>query len=298
MVKVSVIIATYRRTASLSEALLSLSRQTYRSFEIIVVDDNANDSIGLEVERIVHRFRSENAQIPIRLLKNRENLGSARSRNVGIQAASGSYVTFLDDDDLYLPDKIKDQLAYMEEQGCDYSATDLLLYRENGTLASKRVRDSLKDDLSAASLLRYHITYQITGTDTMMFRRDYLLKIGNFDPIDVGDEFYLLTKAIKGGGRFGYLHQCNVKAYVHDGDMGISCGKGKIDGENALYRYKKQFFPVLSFKERQYVRMRHFAVIAFTESKRKRYFRFLFYATLSFLSSPVPCARLFSEIGR
>jgi len=48
----------------------------------------------------------------------------------------------------------------------------------------------------------------------MMFCREYLLKIGGFPPIDVGDEFYLMKEAICGGGNFAYIQGCHVMAYI------------------------------------------------------------------------------------
>ena len=68
-----------------------------------------------------------------------------------------------------------------------------------------------------------------------MFKKEYLTKIGGFPPINVGDEFYLMHRAINGGGAFGYLPGCQVKAYVQTGEGGLSSGDGKIKGENALY---------------------------------------------------------------
>ena len=76
-----------------------------------------------------------------------------------------------------------------------------------------------------------------------MFRKEYLDKIGGFPPIDVGDEFYLMKEAITGGGQFSYLKRCEVKALVHTETEGLSSRESKIQGENALYEYKKSFFP-------------------------------------------------------
>ncbi len=287
--KVSVVMATYRRNQSLEKALHSIIAQTYSNIEVIVVDDNADSKWNAEVEVIINNLRSHD--FDMKYIKNACNKGSAEARNIGIREASGEYITFLDDDDLYLPDKVKNQVAYMIEKGLDYSITDLWLYDEEDRLIEKRTRDYIKD-CSSTSLLKYHLLHHITGTDTMMFKREYLVYIGMFSPIDVGDEFYLMIKAIDGKGSFGYLPTCGVKAYVHTKSDGLSSGDGKIIGENQLYNYKKKYFNLLSFSEKRYVTMRHYAVLAFAEVRRKKYLNFFLHALLSFLVSPLACISL------
>ena len=101
-----------------------------------------------------------------------------------------------------------------------------------------------------------------------------------------------MQRAIEGGGAFGYLPGCEIKAYVHTGEGGLSSGDGKINGENALYEYKKTFFDKLKFKDIRYIRMRHYAVIAFANIRMKKYFRFLLLGIKSFLCSPIQCINL------
>lgn len=287
-ITVSVIIATYRRETSLKRALESLVNQTYKSTEIIVVDDNADSGWNKKVEDIINEM---NLLHPIVYIKNEINKGSAETRNIGVRAASGEYITFLDDDDIYLPNKVKSQVEHMIENNSDYSITDLDLYDENERLIEKRTRKYIKDN-NKENLLRYHLMHHITGTDTLMFKKDYLLDIGGFPPINVGDEFYLMQKAIEASGTFSYLPLCNVQAYVHTETDGLSSGESKIKGENALYEYKKKYFSHLSNKEIRYIKMRHYAVLAFAEVRKKNTIGFIKYAVVSFINSPSQCVNL------
>ena len=282
---VSVVVATYKRKNELETALDSLANQTYHNVEIVLVDDNANAKWNEIVSGIVTRFRQKFPHQKLNYIANETNQGSAKTRNIGIEASQGEYITFLDDDDVYLPDKIKNQVEFMSRGGYDYSITDLVLYNENDKEIDRRVRSYIKD-FSKAALMVYHLKYHITGTDTMMFKKDYLISIGGFAPIDVGDEFYLMQRAIEGGKKFGYLAGCDVKAYVHTGEGGLSSGDGKINGENALYEYKKTFFSQLSKGDVRYIKMRHYAVIAYAELRRKNYVKFVFGALKSFFASP------------
>ena len=289
---VSVVVATYRREETLRMALESLATQTYPWIEVVLVDDNAEESWQKKVSHIVQDFATQFPDIPLRHIVNTTNQGSANTRNIGIQAAVGEYVTFLDDDDLYLPEKITHQVQGMGE--ADYSLTDLLLYSESGRLVERRSRDYISAS-DPESLLRCHLMYHMTGTDTMMFRREYLLEIGGFPPIDVGDEFYLMKEAICGGGKFAYVPGCFVKAYIHTGGGGLSSGDGKIEGENHLYTYKKQFFYQIDGTAQRYIRMRHHAVLAFAELRRRNYGAFLTEGIHSFFCAPFACMSLLHE---
>ena len=289
---VSVVIATYKREEPLRNALESLTKQTFKDFEVVVVDDNANIEWNSKVNAIVDQFKSI---LSINYIQNIENQGSAKTRNIGINSSKGEYVTFLDDDDLYLPEKIKNQVELMIRENADYSLMNLALYNEDETLSEIRKRDYLLTD-EASNLLLCHLKYHMTGTDTMMFRKNYLLSFGGFEAIDVGDEFYLMMKAIEAKGKFTYCNTIDVKAYVHTGEGGLSSGQQKIDGENKLYFYKKKCFANLKAKDRRYIRMRHFAVLAFAYKRIRRPIKYTKFAFLSFVSSPIQCMNLLMTI--
>ena len=295
MIQTSVVVATYRRKNELKNALDSLAQQNFKDFEIVLVDDNNDNNWNRTVSIIVDEFKNNHPTIAFKYIVNAENKGSAQTRNIGIDASSGEYITFLDDDDIYLPNKIKNQTVFMQTGGYDYSVTDLEFYNKNGKLFNRRIRDYI-NETTVEALCRYHLMYHLTGTDTMMFKKEYLKKIGGFAPIDVGDEFYLMQRAIDGGGKFGYLPGCDVKAFIHTGEENLSSGDGKINGENALYEYKKTYFDKIDAKTKRYIRMRHYAVIAFAEIRRKKIFAFFVNAIKSFICSPIDCMNMFLKI--
>lgn len=294
-IMVSVVVATYRRDAELRRALVSLARQSYPAVEVILVDDNGAPDWNRRVAETVAAFRAEWPTVPVRLIVDRERLGSAGARNAGIAAAGGTYTTFLDDDDEYLPDKIARQVAFMEQGRYDYSITDLVLYGDDGHRIGCRTRTYIQDT-SPEALRLYHLKYHMTGTDTLMFRTDHLRRLGGFDPIDIGDEFYLVHKAIEAGGRFGYLPGCDVKAYVHAGSTGLSGGATRVAGEQALYAYKKRYLAGLGRRDVRYIRMRHCAVLAFAHYRARRYGAFLLYGCRAVLTAPVACLRMLAEM--
>lgn len=102
---VSVIIPTYNRSAYLRQAIASVLAQTYPDFEIVVVDDGSMDDTAAVV--------AEFADTRIRY-ERQANAGRSAARNRGLALARGEYIAFLDDDDLYLPDKLAVQVAFLD----------------------------------------------------------------------------------------------------------------------------------------------------------------------------------------
>jgi glycosyltransferase involved in cell wall biosynthesis len=94
-----VIIPTYGRPAFLAEAIESVLAQTFKDFEVMVVDDASPDPVAVPKDPRVLLIRAT------------ENGGPARARNLGVEHSTGEVLTFLDDDDTWLPDR----LAYAEE---------------------------------------------------------------------------------------------------------------------------------------------------------------------------------------
>ena len=97
---VTVYMPTHNRSGLLSRAIESVQAQTYSDFELIIVDDCSTD----DTEAVVQAYQNKDARI--KYIRNSENLGACASRNKAIQAAKGKFITGLDDDDYFLPDRL------------------------------------------------------------------------------------------------------------------------------------------------------------------------------------------------
>ncbi len=285
---VSIIMPSYKRERSLVErAVKSLLSQTYQNIEVILVDDNAREDLSkyrADLEKMVADLNDNR----IVFIQNAENLGGSGARNEGIKIATGEYVTFLDDDDVYLSEKVEKQLAFMIENSLDVCFGKLNIYNEEDKLIDVREHDI--KDFSVEYLRRYHLTKQITGTPTFMVKRQILLDVGGFEVVSMGQEYFLMQKMLQGNYKFGYFNDCYIKAYRTKAEA-ISTGKNKISGENALYKYKKSFFNILSFKERQYVKCRHYAVMSVACKRNKKYVHALWYLFVSVMCSPLTAVK-------
>jgi glycosyltransferase involved in cell wall biosynthesis len=108
---VSVVIPVYNRAHLIGRAISSVLAQTYRHFEIIVVDDASSDGLAAAL--------AEFSDPRLRCLVHPRNRGAAAARNTGIASATGDFVAFLDSDDSWYPDKLAFQVAAMRDQTVD-----------------------------------------------------------------------------------------------------------------------------------------------------------------------------------
>jgi glycosyltransferase involved in cell wall biosynthesis len=104
---ISVIIPVYNGERYVAQAVESALAQTYENFELVIINDGSTDQSRQAVARYLERPN-------VRYIE-QENRGVAAARNAGIRAASGELIGFLDQDDLWLPEKLAVQVAYLDE---------------------------------------------------------------------------------------------------------------------------------------------------------------------------------------
>lgn len=280
--KVTVIIPTYKRTVEfLSRAVKSVANQTYENIEIIVIDDSPE---SYEHRNDVKEYMTSVSSNKIRYYQNEKNMGGSLARNRGISLAQGSFISFLDDDDEYKPEKIAKQVQFMLEGDYDLTFSDMIMYGTNGAVVDYRDYKDIPA-FDNESLLHYHLMRHMTGTPTFMFKTVKLREIGGFEDAKMGQEFYLMLKSIERGLKIGYFPQCDVKVYKH-ADGGITQGKNKIDGENRLYEFKKKYFPQLNKKEIRFINFRHWAVMVVAYKRNNMYPQMISAGVKAFVSSP------------
>ena len=143
---VSVIIPTYKRTWEyLHRAVVSVLGQSYKNFELIVIDDSPEIyDDRLVIEENMTKMCEEDSRIIY--LMNEKNLGGALARNRGIEIAKGVYTTFLDDDDEYLPEKLRHQVDFMQKCKCDLSFENMIMYNEKDIVVDVREYSDLKQN--------------------------------------------------------------------------------------------------------------------------------------------------------
>jgi teichuronic acid biosynthesis glycosyltransferase TuaG len=129
---VSIIVPVYNASRFIEETIQTVLDQTYTNWELILVDDCSTDG---SIKLIKPYLKDKR----ISLLKNKVNSGAAISRNKGIDAAKGRYIAFLDADDLWHPEKLNKQVAFMQEKDSAFSFTGYEFADENGKPNGKKV---------------------------------------------------------------------------------------------------------------------------------------------------------------
>ena len=263
---VSVIIPTYKRSDYLIRALNSVLMQSYSNIEIVIVDDN--DPGSEYRKKTKEKINNYKDLAKIQYIENLKNLGGALARNEGIKAAQGEYVAFLDDDDIFLKDKIKHQMEFMLLNKLDLSFSNVAIVNEKGKIIDFREHSYLKS-MDNSYLLKNHLMYHLTPTGTYIFDKKALIKIGGFVPAAVGQEFRLMLKALTENLKVGYFDETNLIQFVHSGER-ISVGQNKIEGEKELLELKKTYFNILDKDEQKYVLFRYRAMLSFVGIRSKK----------------------------
>ncbi|MGH9628406.1 MAG: glycosyltransferase [Bryobacteraceae bacterium] len=166
---ISVVIPVYNGSATIRETVESVLSQTHRNLELIVIDDGSTDDTSDVLASIadprVHVFSLENA-------------GIATSRNRGLARCRGQFVSFIDADDLWTPDKLQAQLEALQQApgaGAAYSWTDYV--DENGAFLHQGSHVSLSGDIYAAMLVQNFLE---NGSNALI-RRAVFDSVGDFD---------------------------------------------------------------------------------------------------------------------
>jgi glycosyltransferase involved in cell wall biosynthesis len=195
---VSVIIPAYNAAEFMGETLDSVFAQTYKNFEVIVINDGSSDTA--ELERILQRYPSN-----LNYIK-QENQGAAVARNTGLRVARGEFVAFLDADDAWLPTFLEKQMDLLKRTGADLVFADAVLTGDStsGDLTYMQVEPP-SGEVTPESLLA--VTVSVL-TSTVLARKAPILEVGLFEKtLRRGQDFDLWLRLAKAGARFAYTHE-------------------------------------------------------------------------------------------
>lgn len=161
---VSIVVPVYNAERFLHDTIATVQNQTYSNWELIMVDDSSTDK---SVKIIENHIKTDNR---IKLFRNKVNSHAALTRNKGIDKARGRYIAFLDADDLWEPTKLEKQIAFMQENDCEFSFTGYEFADENGKPSGKKV--NVPQTITYKQALRNTIIW----TTTVMFDLTKLAK--------------------------------------------------------------------------------------------------------------------------
>lgn len=226
--KVSIVIPTYKRVDYLKRLLDSICAQTFKGYEVIVVDDcspNWDEYLKLfdDYSKRISEFR---------YFQNKVNSGAPTSRNVGIKNAKYELVALVDDDDEWLPQKLEKQLeSFTDEVGLSYTWTDAV----NGENIVHRYRSEIVGDVRKDLLKECFIP-----SPSVLIRKSILVELGGFDPsLPSCQDWDMWTRISLSGHLFTVVKEVLTIYHKHDGE---SIGLSKRAKEGYFLYYKKHFF--------------------------------------------------------
>jgi glycosyltransferase involved in cell wall biosynthesis len=200
MPKVSVIVLTKNRSELLKKALASIEAQSFRDFEIVVVNDGSKD--GTQEMLLAHQRISSSANQQMQIINHGESIGIIKSRQEALEKSSGELIAFLDDDDEWVDaEKLAKQVRYLDEHlKCVIVGGGIRI-----ELGSKNheLRMRVETDQKIRNTMLFRNNF---FTSTVMFRKDVAVKAGGFikDDIDLAEDYDLWLRMGKLGDMYNF----------------------------------------------------------------------------------------------
>ncbi len=209
---VSVIIPTYNRGIHMRRSVLSVLDQTYRDFELIIVDDASTDN----TEDIVKDFNDKR----IRYIRHDNNKGAPAARNSGIKAARGEFIAFQDSDDEWFPMKLEKQMHAFKEAASDVGVVYTGLWRLDGKHKTFIPSSSIKH--KNGDIHRELLKRSFIGTPSMMVRKECFNKTGMFDETLLRLQDWELVIRLSRHYKFKYIGEALLNAHLIDDSISVN----------------------------------------------------------------------------
>ncbi|WER22210.1 glycosyltransferase family 2 protein [Providencia stuartii] len=204
--KVSVIIPTYGRPDFLYDAVKSVIEQTYKNIEIIIIDDNNDSTYHNLTFNVVKKLETLSPLTCIKYFFDGINRGGSLARNKGIEISTGEFITFLDDDDIYLPDKIKNQVSHIIKNKLDVSVCDMQFKRKNKFL-------NISNCYARVDSFNTFIISGNAYTPMIMCSRQAIMDIEGFTDTPRYQDHILMLKFFEQRKKIGHLKE---KLFIHN----------------------------------------------------------------------------------
>lgn len=220
---ISIVIPTYNRSKLIWKSIMSILKQTYKNFEIIVVDDNSNDN----TESIIRSIKDNR----IIYLKHEKNMGANAARNTGINNARGEYIAFQDSDDEWLENKLEIQFNELINSKADIVACSFYKYFDNKVklVPKKNIKDNqIKQKLFFGNFI---------STQTLLGKKKCFLE-EQFDETFPRFQDWELMIRVSQKYKIHFINKPLVNVYVQEDSISKDNSKAIISLKIILEKYK------------------------------------------------------------
>lgn len=231
---ISIIMPVYNTDVYIAEAINSVLNQSYDNIELIIVDDASTDNSS----KIIESFESNK----IRYIKLEKNTGAANARNVGIEAAKGKIICFIDSDDIWDKEKLEKQIRFMKSRNVGFVYTKYRNLYKNGKV--KNLKYKFSDKMGHADILK---NTEI-GTSTVMINIDKIQKedvmMEHFNTCEDTATWLRITKK----GHYAYIYDETLVSHrVRKGSLSYNKIKNAFNMLK-IYRCQEQESPINTIK--------------------------------------------------
>ena len=228
---VSIIIPYYKKQEFIKKTIYSVLEQTYRKFEIIIV----NDEPGKLSKKILSDLKKKDKRIKV--ISNSKNIGAGLSRNKAIKISKGKYIAFIDSDDLWKKNKLRSQINIMKKFNYNISHTAYhIIDKRNKKLGLRKSRPlEYKDLLNSCDV----------GLSTVIIKKDLLKKDILFSNFSTKEDYFLWLKLTKAGHIFYYIKEPLSDWRRTENSLSSSFFQKIIDSLKLYYYFEKNIFTSL-----------------------------------------------------
>ncbi|OMO31692.1 hypothetical protein BH582_12145 [Vibrio sp. 10N.222.47.A9] len=221
---ISIVIPTHNRPKLLKKTIDELSYQTSLGFEVVIVDDGSYPKVESSI------FQGLEDKISCHLIRNEVPKGGNYSRNLGIKRATGDFIAFLDDDDLFTHDKIE----VIEAAISDSPEIDIFYHKARIVFDSYKINyeSSPKSEFKYKDLL---ISNCIGGTPMVILRKSSMISVGMFnEDMPALQDYELWLRLAKNDYKFRYLDKPLTLYHYYLSESSVSKSNTKNDDAFAL----------------------------------------------------------------
>jgi glycosyltransferase involved in cell wall biosynthesis len=226
---ISVVMSVYNGKKYLAEAIESILNQTYKNFELIIVNDGSKDN---SIE-IIKSYMNQDNRI---VLIDRENKGLPYSLNEGISIAKGEYIARMDADDISLPERFEKQIDFMQKNKLDVCGSHIKRFRDN---KKERI---IKNPVTNEDIRFSLLFFSSLAHPTVMFKKEVFDKVKYHIDYKVAQDYQLWCDIANANLKMGNISEVLLNYREHEAQASIEKSKKQQDtAQKIALEYAKNF---------------------------------------------------------